>query len=107
MSSRYGTGELYGFDFCALSSARIRELSSAPYKSQPCPFKEAPPGKPAPRCNKKGGVCSLRLLKQGVDRLVEGHQRDQRGQTVLMIPLRSRGFFSKVFWAGKEPKLVS
>ncbi|MGO8700696.1 MAG: NotI family restriction endonuclease [Limisphaerales bacterium] len=26
MPSRYGTGELYGFDFCALSPARIRGM---------------------------------------------------------------------------------
>ena len=54
MPSRYGTGELYGFDFCALPQGRIRELSSAPFKSQRCPFKTAVPGNPAPRCNKKG-----------------------------------------------------
>ena len=52
MPSRYGSGQLYGFDFYALRAARIRELSSAPYKSQPCPFKAVAPGRQAPRCNK-------------------------------------------------------
>ncbi len=72
MPSRYGTGELYGFDFCALSTPRIRELSSTPFTSQPCPFKAAAPGKAVPKRNKKGGVCSLRLLEQRADERVEG-----------------------------------
>jgi hypothetical protein len=59
MPSRYGTGELYGFDFSALAAERIRELSSAPCKSWACAFKLVQPGKPAPRCEKQGGVCSL------------------------------------------------
>ena len=83
MASRYGTGELYGLDLCALPAHGIRELASAPYKSQPCPFKAALPGKPAPRCNKKGGVCSLRLLKQGADGRVEG-----KGEPVVTCPNR-------------------
>ncbi|HEX3720354.1 MAG TPA: NotI family restriction endonuclease [Verrucomicrobiae bacterium] len=57
-------GELYGFDFSALTPERIRELSSAPYKSLVCPFKPVSPNKPAPKCNKKGGVCSLRQFVQ-------------------------------------------
>jgi hypothetical protein len=83
MPSRYGTGELYGFDFCALPPARIRELSSAPYKSQPCPFKVAAPGEFAPRCNKKGGVCSLRVLEQSADGRAEG-----KGEPVVTCPSR-------------------
>ena len=83
MPLRYGTGELYGFDFCALSQARIRELSSAPFKSQACPFKAAGLGKPAPRCNKKGGVCSLRLLEQAAEGWVEG-----KGAPVITCPNR-------------------
>ncbi len=83
MPSRYGTGELYGFDFSALPPERIRELASAPYKSQPCPFKPAQPGKPAPRCNKKGGVCSLRQFVQDGQGRVEG-----RGEPVTTCPNR-------------------
>jgi len=83
MASRYGTGELYGFDFSALSAARIRDLSSAPYKSQACPFKPAPAGKSAPRCNKKGGVCSLRQFSQDEHGRVEG-----AGEPVITCPSR-------------------
>jgi hypothetical protein len=46
MPSRYGTGELYGFDFSTLQPERIRELSSAPYKSLACPFKPVKLGNP-------------------------------------------------------------
>lgn len=82
MASRYGTGELYGFDFCALSPEQIRKLSAAPYKSQDCPFKHAAPGKPKPRCNKKGGVCSLRVLSQDKEG-VSG-----KGEPVITCPNR-------------------
>lgn len=60
MPSRYGTGELYGYDFSALSPERIRELSRASNKDVVCPFRPPEPGKPKSKCNKKGGVCSLR-----------------------------------------------
>jgi hypothetical protein len=83
MPSRYGTGELYGFDFCALSPARTRELSSAPYKSQPCPFKPAVAGKSAGKCNKRGGVCSLRQLDQDAGGQVVGV-----GEPVITCPNR-------------------
>jgi hypothetical protein len=66
MTSRYGTGELYGYDFSGLTPERIRELSAAGFKSLECPFRPAEKGKALPRCNKKGGVCSLRqLVKDG------------------------------------------
>jgi hypothetical protein len=64
MTSRYGTGELYGFDFSALPPERIRELSLASHRNVVCPFKRAQPGKPPPKCIKKGGVCSLRQCVQ-------------------------------------------
>jgi hypothetical protein len=64
MPSRYGTGELYGFDFSTLPPERIREFSLASHKNMVCPFKRAQPEKPLPKCNKKGGVCSLRLFLQ-------------------------------------------
>ena len=83
MPSRYGTGELYGFDFSALPAARVRELSSAPYKSQVCPFKPVPPGKPAPKCNKKGGVCSLRQFV-----LYEHDRVEGTGEPVTTCPNR-------------------
>jgi len=51
--TRYGAGELYGYDVARLSADRIRELSNVPFKSQSCPFRQG-------KCNKSGGVCSLR-----------------------------------------------
>lgn len=83
MPSRYGAGELYGFDFSALPPARIRYLSSAPFKTQSCPFRHVAPGKPEPKCNKKGGVCSLRqYLRDG-----EG-QAAATGEPVVTCPNR-------------------
>jgi Restriction endonuclease NotI len=70
MPSHYGTGELYGFDFSTLPAERIRELSQASHKNVVCPFKPVQSGKPAPKCNKKGGVCSLRqFVKDEVDKI--------------------------------------
>jgi hypothetical protein len=83
MPSRYGIGELYGFDFSALSAERVRELSSAPNKSLVCPFKPMQPGKPAAKCNKKGGVCSLRQFVQNEQGMVEG-----KGDPVTTCPNR-------------------
>jgi Restriction endonuclease NotI len=60
MVSRYGAGELYGFDVSTLPAERIRELALAKHKEMPCPFKLHETGKPQPKCSKKGGVCSLR-----------------------------------------------
>jgi hypothetical protein len=65
MPSRYGTGELYGYDFSALLPERIRELSRASNKDVVCPFRPPEPGKPKPKCNKKGGVWSLRQSNLG------------------------------------------
>jgi restriction endonuclease NotI len=72
MPTRYGTGELYGFDFAMLPPERIRELSTTSHKLIDCPFKPAQPGKPDPKCNKKGGVCSLRQLSKNEQGLVDG-----------------------------------
>ena len=60
MVKRYGTGELYGYDFSTLTPERIRDLSQASRKDVPCPFRPTESGKLQPKCNKKGGVCSLR-----------------------------------------------
>jgi len=67
MVSRYGAGELYGFDVSALSAERIRELAFVKHKNVPCPFKPQEAGKPQPKCSKKGGVCSLRQYAQDAD----------------------------------------
>lgn len=83
MALRFGAGELYGFDFCALPPARIRELASASFRSQPCPFRATAPGEPTRKCNKRGGVCSLRQLEQGPDGKVVGV-----GEPVITCPNR-------------------
>jgi hypothetical protein len=96
MPSRYGTGELYGFDFCALSPARIREFSSAPYKSRSCPFKAAVAGKLEAKCNKKGGVCSLRQLDQDAGLRVAGV-----GEPVITCPSRFLENSLAARWVGE------
>jgi hypothetical protein len=58
-SIRYGAGELYGLDFANLPADRIRALANAPFKSQLCPFRGG-----GFKCNKKGGVCSLRQFSK-------------------------------------------
>src|SRR3989338_5809231 len=63
-ATRYGTGEIYGFDLSHLPARRIRELTSARHTTIPCPFKPQSPGKPQPKCSKQGGVCSLRQYLQ-------------------------------------------
>jgi len=83
MPLRFGTGELYGFDFSGLTPERVRELSSAPYKSLVCPFKTVHPGKPGAKCNKKGGVCSLRQFVQDEQGRVEA-----KGEPVTTCPNR-------------------
>jgi len=83
MPSRYGTGELYGLDFSTLPAERIRELSQMSHKNVVCPFKPLRPGKPAPKCNKKGGVCSLRQFVKDEAEKVEG-----KGQPVTTCPNR-------------------
>jgi hypothetical protein len=83
MRSRFGTGELYGFDFLGLTPERVRALSSAPHKSLVCPFKPGMPGKPAAKCNKKGGVCSLRQFVQNSKGRVEA-----KGEPVATCPNR-------------------
>src|SRR5438552_2555108 len=60
MVTRYGTAELFGYNFSGLTPQKIREFSAAHYKEIPCPFKPIVPGKPTPTCGKRGGVCSLR-----------------------------------------------
>jgi hypothetical protein len=83
MPSRYGTGELFGFDFSTLPPERVRELSRTSHKNMVCPFKRVQYGKPATKCNKKGGVCSLRLFVKDESGGVEG-----KGEPVTICPNR-------------------
>jgi hypothetical protein len=95
MPSRYGAGELYGFDFSTLSPERIRQLSSASHRDIECPFKPPEPGKPVRRCNKKGGVCSLRLFVQ------EGCCVQLKGDPVVTCPNRFLEANTVVRWVGE------
>src|SRR5437764_312245 len=50
MVTRYGTAELFGYNFSGLTPQKIREFSAAHYKEIPCPFKPIVPGRPTPTC---------------------------------------------------------
>jgi hypothetical protein len=96
VATRYGAGELYGFDFSALTAGRIRELASTSHREMPCPFKPAHKGKPVRRCNKKGGVCSLRLFAQDI-----GKPTELRGDPIVTCPNRFLEANTVVNWVGK------
>lgn len=74
MKIRFGAAELYGHDVSTLDAQDIRKLSSAKNKDMPCPFKTSAgsTGRQA-RCNKKGGVCSLRSYKKDPAGTVTDH----------------------------------
>lgn len=63
LSPRYGVAEIYGKTLVNLSANEIRALAAAPLKSQPCPFRGG-------LCNKKGGVCTLRVYEKQGDQVV-------------------------------------
>ena len=106
--SRYGTGELYGFDFSTLSPERVRQMSSASHKDIECPFKPPELGKPVRKCNKKGGVCSLRLFVGDK----AGSVRPQ-GEPVITCPNRFLEANLVVSWVAevllgtKSPAVIS
>lgn len=54
---RYGIGEWYGNDFASLSAQAMQNLATAKASDMTCRFRGGP-------CNKKGGVCSLRLYER-------------------------------------------
>ncbi|MBI4660977.1 MAG: hypothetical protein HY735_19260 [Verrucomicrobia bacterium] len=96
MHSRYGVGELYGFDFSALPPERIRELSNISNKQADCPFRPKEHGKPAPKCNKKGGVCSLREYVQR-----QADEGQAIGEPVTTCPNRFLDSNLVVKWVGE------
>ena len=96
MPSRYGVGELYGYDFCELTPERIRALSRASNKEIACFFRPKAPGKSIPKCNKKGGVCSLRQLVLNENGIV-----DAVGQPVTTCPNRFLEDDVVVSWVGE------
>ncbi len=89
---RYGIGELYGADFSRLTCQRIRELASASFKTQPCPFKS-----PAGMCSKKGGVCSLRLYQEE-----EGKVTPATHELITTCPTRFYQNDTVLAWVGRE-----
>jgi hypothetical protein len=96
MRFRYGIGELYGYDFSALPPERIRALTLASHRSIECPFRPLEPGKPPPKCSKKGGVCSLRQFVQDDEEKVLG-----KGEPVTTCPSRFLESNLVVRWVGE------
>jgi len=91
-STRFGIGELYGHDFMMLSPAEIRKLSKAKFKSQQCPFRGA-----RVKCNKNGGVCSLRQYSND-----EGSAKPVKSTSlVATCPSRFHDSNVAVSWAGE------
>lgn len=69
--NRYSIGEWYGKGFEKLTAAdrfqfAIREVETNALFGADCPFQQDA------KCNKKGGVCSLRQYQQAEDKLVSG-----------------------------------
>ncbi|MCA9438955.1 MAG: hypothetical protein KC978_24435, partial [Candidatus Omnitrophica bacterium] len=60
MTKRYGIAEWFGRDFSKLSAEKIQQIASHPPRD--CPFRYPPD-----KCNKAGGVCSLRLYSDDSD----------------------------------------
>jgi hypothetical protein len=83
MPLRYGTGELYGYNFSVLTPEKIQALSRVANKEMACPFRPKEPGKPTPKCNKKGGVCSLRRYL-----INENDKVEATGEPVTTCPNR-------------------
>ena len=96
MPTRYGVGELYGHDFSALLPELIRKLSRARNKNIDCPFRPRQRGKPFPKCNKKGGVCSLRQFVT-----TENSRTEAVGQPVITCPNRFLESNLIIQWIGE------
>jgi hypothetical protein len=81
---RYSIGEWYGIPIESLSAEKVRDFAARELEcngltSTPCPFQTAPPRD----CNKKGGVCSLRLYEQTGE-----HPVVRKGPLVTTCPQR-------------------
>jgi hypothetical protein len=96
MPKRYGAGELYGLDFSALNPEYIRRLSTISHREMDCPFKPLVPGKPNIKCNKKGGVCSLRQFEFSESKSVQAC-----GSLVTTCPNRFLEGGSVAEWVGE------
>src|SRR5579872_2995659 len=96
MPTRYGTGELYGFDFAQLTPERIRHFSRISHRDVDCPFKPTRPGELARHCHKKGGVYSLRAFMQDA-----AGQVIPVGEPVITCPSRFLEAGLVVQWVGE------
>ncbi|MDR2462260.1 MAG: hypothetical protein LBD30_00560 [Verrucomicrobiales bacterium] len=95
IKSRHGIGEWYGQAFDKMSpSARrewaARELASDDLTGVACPFRAGA------KCNKKGGVCSLRLYQHADGQPVTGS-----GSPVAVCPNRFLEDNLIYRWAGE------
>lgn len=96
MASRYGAGELYGYDFSGLTPERLRTLARAANKDMVCPFRPPEAGKAPPKCNKKGGVCSLRQFVSE-----KGGEAVATGEPVTTCPSRFMEGGTMLKWVGE------
>lgn len=93
--SRYSIGEWYGVSFETLSPADRFRLAKTEWDMDgltgtPCPFL------PEAKCNKKGGVCSLRSYQQTGDGPVAGI-----GPVITTCPLRFLEADAIFHWVGE------
>src|SRR5437899_2845845 len=84
---RYGIGEWFGESFATMPAARKHELAShvaLPKKQRPpilCPFQSY--GGRSIKCNKAGGVCSIReYINNAASGLIEISQRTTGLRTI-------------------------
>jgi hypothetical protein len=110
LSARYGIAEWFGKDITALSpeerqafgqlsvqqmETAVRSLADAP----PCPFRSTPDV--VLPCNKKGGVCSLRLYRRDPTEMVAAID-DDGGALRTLCPNRFLQECTIPTWVGKD-----
>ncbi len=93
---RYSIGEWYGNGFETITPAERLRLAKTEYDvdaltGMPCPFR------PEHQCNKKGGVCSIRMYEQVGDGPVKG-----AGPMVTTCPLRFLEAGTIFRWVGEK-----
>lgn len=86
--TRYGIGEWYGRDFASLSASQMRKLANEKTSHVVCRFRGGP-------CNKKGGVCSLRVYERENDKVAA------TGNLVTTCPQRFKEADRALGWIAK------
>jgi hypothetical protein len=94
--TRYSIGEWYGVGFETIPPADRFRLAKTEWDMDaltgtPCPFQ------PGAKCNKKSGVCSLRLYQQTGDGQVAG-----TGPVITTCPLRFLEADAIFHWVGEK-----